>query len=31
VERYDTDHDWEDPEDDAFELSMRILDARMAE
>ena len=31
VERYNTDHDWEDPKDDAFELSMRILDARMAQ
>ena len=31
VERYNTDHDWEDPADDSFELSMRILDARMAQ
>ncbi|UCD79783.1 MAG: serine hydrolase [Desulfobacterales bacterium] len=31
VERYDTDRNWEDPEDDAFELSMLILDARIAE
>jgi CubicO group peptidase (beta-lactamase class C family) len=31
VERYDTDQNWEDPEDDAFELSMLILDARIAE
>jgi len=31
VERYDTDHDWEDPADDAFELSMLIIDAHMAE
>jgi hypothetical protein len=30
VERYDTDHDWEDPEDDAFELSMLIIDANIA-
>ena len=31
VERYDTDHDWEDPEDDAFELTMLIIDAHIAE
>ncbi|MGD9078889.1 MAG: serine hydrolase [Desulfobacterales bacterium] len=31
VERYDTDHDWEDPEDDAFELSMLIIDAYIGE
>jgi hypothetical protein len=31
VERYNADHDWEDPADDSFELSMRILDARMAQ
>jgi hypothetical protein len=31
VERYDTDHDWEDPQDDAFELSMLIIDAHIAE
>jgi CubicO group peptidase (beta-lactamase class C family) len=31
VERYDTDHDWEDPEDESFELTMLIIDAYMAE
>ena len=31
VERYDTDHDWEDPADDAFELSMLIIDAYIGE
>ena len=30
VERYDTEHDWENPEDDAFELSMLIIDANIA-
>ena len=29
VERYNTDHDWEDPADDSFELSMLIIDARL--
>ncbi len=31
VERYDTDQNWEDPEDDVFELGMLIIDARMDE
>jgi len=31
VERYDADHDWEDPADDSFELSMLIIDARIAD
>jgi CubicO group peptidase (beta-lactamase class C family) len=31
VERYDTDQNWEDPESDAFELAMLILDARLTE
>jgi hypothetical protein len=31
VERYDTDQNWEDPEDEAFELGMLIIDAQMAE
>jgi len=28
VERYDTDHDWEDPGDAGFEMGMMIIDAR---
>jgi hypothetical protein len=31
VERYDTGHDWEDPDDDAFELSMLIIDAHIGD
>jgi len=31
VERYDTDHNWENTEDDAFELSMLIIDAHIEE
>jgi len=31
VQRYDTNQNWEDPEDDAFELGMMIIDARIAE
>jgi len=31
VEHYDQDINWEDAEDDAFELSMLVIDARMAE
>jgi hypothetical protein len=31
VQRYDKNHNWEDPEDDSFELTMLILDARLGE
>ena len=31
VQHYDSDQNWEDPEDDAFELTMLILDARLAD
>ncbi len=31
VERYATDQDWQDPAEDVFELSMLIIDARIAE
>jgi CubicO group peptidase (beta-lactamase class C family) len=31
VERYNEGHDWEDPADDAFELIMLIIEARIAE
>jgi hypothetical protein len=29
VQRYNQNYNWEDPEDDSFELTMRILDARL--
>jgi hypothetical protein len=29
VERFDTDHDWEDRGDAGFELGMMIIDARI--
>jgi CubicO group peptidase (beta-lactamase class C family) len=29
VQRYNQNHNWEDPEDDSFELTMLILDARL--
>ena len=29
VQRYNKNHNWEDPEDDSFELTMLILDARL--
>ena len=31
VQRYNKNHNWEDPEDDSFELTMLILDARLDE
>lgn len=31
VEHYDKNQNWEDPEDDSFELAMLILDARLGE
>ncbi len=29
VQRYDKNHNWEDPDDDSFELTMLIIDARL--